>query len=423
MDGGLHMLSYLILTTRAILIATICCGVATGYTRIAANKTQRKAVWALMIVGTIASIVIAVLRNATSKIDSAILNGRIYAISLTAYTLYLIFTLTPLGKKGGIMQMISWVLLGIVLMTVIAYAMPEIWGYPYHILLSEKTVISTDFLMGIIGMAAALILAAATFFGTMKSTMRLSLRGAGILLNLELLIHSALRLSGLFSVLFQKKIIKSVHTLFVYTVFVKNHTDWFIYLSLFLVCVAAVILWAQSFKQNEPYRNPAEHRKIRAKWRSIRRWASVILVCGVLSVLIMTVIDKMSQTDVTLSPIEDASDMDDENVYVSFDLVADGHLHRFAYESENGVQIRFIIIKKPNSQSYGVGLDACDVCGETGYYEKDGQVVCNLCDVVMNISTIGFKGGCNPIVIPYEIRNGQIIVPISGLLEYEREFK
>ena len=81
------------------------------------------------------------------------------------------------------------------------------------------------------------------------------------------------------------------------------------------------------------------------------------------------------------------------------------------------------MIKKPNSKSYGIGLDACDICGETGYYEKDGQVVCKLCDVVMNISTIGFKGGCNPIVIPYEIKNGQIIVPISGLLEYEREFK
>ena len=41
----------------------------------------------------------------------------------------------------------------------------------------------------------------------------------------------------------------------------------------------------------------------------------------------------------------------------------------------------------------------------------------------MNRFTIGMKGGCNPIVIPYEISNGQIIVPIEGLLEYESEFK
>jgi uncharacterized membrane protein len=81
------------------------------------------------------------------------------------------------------------------------------------------------------------------------------------------------------------------------------------------------------------------------------------------------------------------------------------------------------VIQKPNSSSYGIGLDACDICGETGYYEKNDQVVCNLCDVVMNINTIGFKGGCNPIIIDYSIQDGNIVVPINGLLEYESEFK
>ena len=125
---------------------------------------------------------------------------------------------------------------------------------------------------------------------------------------------------------------------------------------------------------------------------------------------------------VELSPVEDA-EVKGDDVYVTFEQVADGHLHRFGYTTKNGVQIRFIVIKKPNSSSYGVGLDACDICGETGYYEKDGQVVCKLCDVVMNINTIGFKGGCNPIVIPYTVDNGNIIVPIEGLEEYEHEFK
>ena len=123
-----------------------------------------------------------------------------------------------------------------------------------------------------------------------------------------------------------------------------------------------------------------------------------------------------------LSPIEDAL-VQDGAVYVPFDQVSDGHLHRFGYTSDSGTVIRFIVIKKPNSSAYGIGLDACDICGETGYYEKDGQVVCNLCDVVMNINTIGFKGGCNPIIIDYEIENGYIIVPVDGLLEHESEFK
>ena len=124
-----------------------------------------------------------------------------------------------------------------------------------------------------------------------------------------------------------------------------------------------------------------------------------------------------------IAPIEDAAKVDDENVWVGFDQVEDGHLHRFAYKTDKGIEVRFIIIKKPNSSAYGVGLDACDICGETGYYEKKGQVVCKLCDVVMNIQTIGFKGGCNPIVIPYKIEDGYIKVAISGLEENQDEFK
>lgn len=40
-----------------------------------------------------------------------------------------------------------------------------------------------------------------------------------------------------------------------------------------------------------------------------------------------------------------------------------------------------------------------------GYYERNDDVVCKRCDVVMNKSTIGFKGGCNPVPFEYEIVN------------------
>jgi len=41
----------------------------------------------------------------------------------------------------------------------------------------------------------------------------------------------------------------------------------------------------------------------------------------------------------------------------------------------------------------------------------------------MNINTIGFKGGCNPIVIDYSIKDGNIVVPIEGLMKNESIFK
>lgn len=418
------MLTYLILTTRAVLLEAIICGAIAGYAKANGSLRQRKLLRICAIAGLAFSAFIAFMRNTTSLIDSAVLNGWLYGISIASFVVFLIVTIRkPAGAETGKRAMIPWILLGIIFITVLSYALPDVWVYPYHAMQSEKTVISTDFLMIIIGMVFGLILAVIAFFAVRKCASCLKTRGASWFLKLELLVYEALRLSGLFSVFFQKKIVKSNHLMFSYTVFIKNNTDLFLYIGLFIAAACAVILWGYSIRQKEPYRNPAEHRRIRAKWRSIRRWATtVFVVCG-LGILITTLFVKLDETDVTLSPVEEYSSADSENVYVSFDLVNDGHLHRFAYETENGTQIRFIVIQKPNSSSYGIGLDACDVCGETGYYEKDGQVVCNLCDVVMNISTIGFKGGCNPIVIPYEIGNGQIVVPISGLLEYESEFK
>jgi uncharacterized membrane protein len=62
-----------------------------------------------------------------------------------------------------------------------------------------------------------------------------------------------------------------------------------------------------------------------------------------------------------------------------------------------------------------VGLDACDVCGPTGYYERKGQVVCIMCDVVMNKSTIGFYGGCNPVPLKFTLQGGAMRIDTMHL--------
>ena len=100
--------------------------------------------------------------------------------------------------------------------------------------------------------------------------------------------------------------------------------------------------------------------------------------------------------------------------------VEDGHLHRFSYIATGGNNVRFIIVKKPKGGSYGVGLDACDICGLAGYYERNDEVVCKRCDVVMNKSTIGFKGGCNPVPFEYEIKDKKIYID-KATLEKEKD--
>lgn len=385
------------------------------------GNTGKRCMQAGVLLGVIAALIMTFFKTNTNRIDTGIWNLRIYGVSIAAFVLFLIFT--ALGKRLKRLEAIlPSVMMLIVVALLILYSVPDYLGYPHAILLTEKTVFSTAFLYRMIGAILGFILVLVAGVAVYKGAASLERGLVLLLVTIGLLINSIRQITASFSIMLAKRIIPSNHTLFVIAKYASNYSNAFIYLTLLIVCVIPIVLWIRSFRVNEPYSNPAEHRKIRAKWRNRRRWSTTVLACGVLIVLTMTVGSSIVNRKVELSPVEDAV-VEDGNVLVPFDRVSDGHLHRFGYTTENGVTIRFIVIQKPNSSSYGIGLDACDICGETGYYEKNGQVVCNLCDVVMNINTIGFKGGCNPIVIDYSIHDGQIVVPVEGLMEYESEFK
>ena len=166
------MLSYLVLTTRALVMGALLCGMIHGYTRIAGDKQERRIVWIFAGLGVVFSLLIAYLRNTTSLIDSAILNGVIYLISLVAFLVFIVTSIKPFrtGKKRPV-RMVSWVSLGLLYLTIIAYAAPTVWAYPYQELQSEKTIISTDFLMNMIGVSGGVLLAVLVFLAAEKLPM------------------------------------------------------------------------------------------------------------------------------------------------------------------------------------------------------------------------------------------------------------
>ena len=140
--------------------------------------------------------------------------------------------------------------------------------------------------------------------------------------------------------------------------------------------------------------------------------------------VILTVVKTNDTKQVELSAPENYTvDQEAGVILVPSEAVNDGHLHRFEYRTDKNIDVRWIVVKKPNSASYGVGLDACEVCGNAGYFERNGQIVCKRCDVVMNINTIGFKGGCNPIPLAYEVKDGNLVFRLEDLKAGEKEFR
>ena len=371
--------------------------------------------------GFVCAVVMAIMKTATNKIDTGSWNLWIYFISFGCFLLFLVSTaLRKIFGKGK--HILPCIFCGIIILVQMVYALADFFVYPNTIMLTEDSVISTNFLTKISGAIVGLIITLVAGFAANRTARALKRGEAMLFLSLMLAVVSFRQIAASFSTLLARRMIPNNHTLFQLAKFSSNNRHLFIYIILGLLFIAALLLILRSMHVNEPYSNPAQHRKIIFKYKMIRRWSLTALITVVITVLIMTVVYQIAYQEVELSPIEDCQ-IEDGNMVIPFELVDDGHLHRFGYETESGTVIRVIIIQKPNSSAYGIGLDACDICGETGYYEKDGQVVCNLCDVVMNINTIGFKGGCNPIVIGYKIDNGKILIPVEGLLEYESEFK
>lgn len=90
----------------------------------------------------------------------------------------------------------------------------------------------------------------------------------------------------------------------------------------------------------------------------------------------------------------------------------DGHLHRFGV-SIDGTVVRFLVLK---SRGRLVPVfDACQVCGPTGYVERQGRLVCLACAADINVATLGVSGGCNPIPIKFSEEPGLLVIQAADL--------
>lgn len=416
------MLKYLITGTESLAGPFVLLGLLAAYIGNTGGKRERRLCTCAFFLGLTAAAVMAYFKNKTRLIDTGMWNLRIFTGWNAAFILFLLSDLPVFLKKGsGTAAVFRGLFASVLVFGLVFYSLPDVMAYPYTIVLGGDPVFSTGFLYRVIGLFLGILLSVIAGVSVYAAAGRLEPPLAGLLLKTALLVNGVQWITKIMQTLLTRRII-SGKTIFRIVKFTSNNASLFSLLILLTAAVIPLVLLVRSMHVSEPYENPAEHRKIRAKWISIRRWSSAVFVSFLLAVLNMTAVKAYANRPVELSPAEECEVRGDQ-VFVPFERVEDGHLHRFVYHTPNGKNVRFIVIKKPNSSAYGIGLDACDICGETGYYERNGQIVCKLCDVVMNINTIGFKGGCNPKVIEYSIKDGNIIVPVGTLIDHEGDFK
>ena len=200
-----------------------------------------------------------------------------------------------------------------------------------------------------------------------------------------------------------------------------NNSGMLIFVIFAAVLVLPITLFSQPKPERLPEYNPAEYRKVLAGAIHKRRWGAGVIIALILMTTTSSAGSYIANKQAEIVPAVPVV-AEKNSVDVDLEKINDGHLHRFVYRASSGEQVRYIVILKGGS-AYGVGLDACEICGATGYYERDNQVICKLCDVQMNKATIGTKGGCNPIPVEYKIENGKLKIPQSELEKNAKIFK
>ena len=387
--------------------------------------------------GVLASVALAIVKYNTKLIVSSHWNHYLYAVVLALTVLFLILT-ACCGRKekqqmnaGGAVLGVTGSLLSAVL---IFYSLPGVLLYPFSFNAMGQGYFSSYYLVRMAGWLGALILL--LIYSRLLSHCALEIKPYSLLwIVLDAgLLNFALYCFGRFfvpwvnrakwlgwSVRYSDEAYGWIGN---WMMFTANHSMLFIWITAGLAALLAVCFFRQGTVLREKYDNPAQLRKLKARNRRRRRVSAGVLACILLSVLVLTVVKTDDTKQVELSaPEQYTVDPEAGEILIPVEAVSDGHLHRYEYRTEKNIDVRWIVVKKPNSASYGVGLDACEVCGNAGYYERNGQVVCKRCDVVMNINTIGFKGGCNPIPLAYEVRNGFLVFRLEDLIAGEKEFR
>ncbi len=123
--------------------------------------------------------------------------------------------------------------------------------------------------------------------------------------------------------------------------------------------------------------------------------------------------DAVASQPPTRSPAQSITLSADEAVHIPVtDTLKDGKLHRYQWIASDGKVVRFFIIDRyPGEMKFGVVLDACMLCGDSGYIQEGDQVICLACGVHIFIPSIGSPGGCNPIPIKkWTLENNEIVI-------------
>lgn len=164
----------------------------------------------------------------------------------------------------------------------------------------------------------------------------------------------------------------------------------------------------------DPMQNAAERRRLAHERRRERRW--LLAVAGACVTVVLVLAADFIDSRAAPPPAEaEPMTARDGQLRIPTATLEDGRLHFYTAEVA-GTHLRFLAIRK-RAGSYAAALDACLICGPSGYHQEGGNVICRTCSAAIYIPSIGETGGCNPIGVRSRLEGNELVVDLQALAD------
>jgi FTR1 family protein len=268
----------------------------------------------------------------------------------------------------------------------------------------------------VLGIICAILFGLAFVRGTIRVNLRQFFRMTTVIL---MVVVAQLTITGLHELSEAQILPSSSSEMAIIGPIVKN--DVFFFITILALAAATVLLeWRGRRAPKADGLEGAELRKAMWTARRERLWMISSCVASCLFIFLITAEFVYAKAQTTLSAAKPVV-FENGAVRIPVADVSDGVLHRFVIEDQ-GVHVRFIVIEKPD-HTLAVAYDACAICGTQGYYQKDGEIICRNCASDIVISSIGARGGCNPIPLQSHIEGGTLVIDEAAFEPGVKKFR
>ncbi len=391
------------------------------------NEKSKKLLWvSFPIIGLIGSIIAFIIKvTQTKKTNIAMIkfNRQVIVFIMLALILsFIVGIIDRIIKNNKIIRTVYIVMVSLSLGAAVQYIFPQVYQFTREFVYFGEETISTMSLLRFVGFFFGIVVSFLVGFSAHKVYNALCENGQKLFVIMSILVFAINYSFRGVSAMVRMKLLKAKGIVFQIMIIEDNYHSYFIYALLLVGLLWLIISIRRNSKIVGQFKNNALRRKEKARLRNRRRWSYSLLLTSLLAVFILSVVNYIDTKPPAEVPLQEYKE-NDKQIFIDLSELEDGHLHKFSYKTPNGFDVAFLAVKKPQGSAYGLGLDACEICGVAGYFERGDDVVCRRCDVVMNKMTIGFKGGCNPIPFPYEVLDGQIVIDKVTLEKEEKRFK